>query len=54
MTRPDDLEPTGRLDTPSCPECQQGKHDNCDTTSWNVVTDEPQPCPCWESGHAYY
>lgn len=31
---------------PDCPECTAGKHTNCDGTTWNPTTDQPQPCPC--------
>jgi hypothetical protein len=34
-----------------CPECVQGKCRNCDGTTWDVVADEPAPCPCWARGH---
>ena len=36
---------------PPCPECVQGKHDNCDGTTWDVIIDEPAACPCAEHGH---
>lgn len=29
-----------------CPECQQGKHGNCDTTAWDHITDTPTACSC--------
>lgn len=29
-----------------CPECQQGKHGNCDGTGWDNLRDEPTDCPC--------
>jgi hypothetical protein len=29
-----------------CPECAQGKHRNCDGTSWNEVLDSPDTCEC--------
>jgi hypothetical protein len=31
----------------TCPECQQGKHSNCDSTGWKFDTDEPGVCGCW-------
>lgn len=34
-----------------CPECQQGKHPNCDGTTWNNRTDAPDTCPCHAAGH---
>lgn len=34
-----------------CPECMQGKHQNCDGGTWDEVHDEPAPCPCSEVGH---
>jgi hypothetical protein len=36
-----------------CPECQQGKHGNCDGTSWDDLLDQPCPCPCEEAGHGH-
>jgi uncharacterized protein with PIN domain len=29
-----------------CPECQQGKHPNCDGTTWDYQKDEEGVCPC--------
>lgn len=34
-----------------CPECNAGKHGNCDGTTWDVVTDDFAACPCREAGH---
>jgi hypothetical protein len=34
-----------------CPECQQGKHLNCDGMSWDMVADDEAPCPCEAAGH---
>lgn len=34
-----------------CPECGQGKHDNCDGTSWDVLADEETVCPCADADH---
>lgn len=31
---------------PYCPECQQGKHGNCDGTTWDNYDDAAAPCPC--------
>lgn len=39
------------LDPEPCPECAQGKHGNCDGTTWDNLLDEPAPCPCDEAGH---
>ena len=30
-----------------CPECEQGKHGNCDGTTWDDEADRPAPCPCF-------
>lgn len=29
-----------------CPECRQGKHGNCDGTTWDTERDEEADCPC--------
>lgn len=34
-----------------CPECAQGKHTNCDGTTWNVLTDAQDVCPCRDASH---
>lgn len=34
-----------------CPECQVGKHINCDGTSWDFRYDEYVVCPCYEAAH---
>lgn len=34
-----------------CPECEVGKHDNCDDRTWNHLTDAYTICPCSENGH---
>lgn len=34
-----------------CPECRQGKHQNCTGWAINEETDEVGPCPCEEGGH---
>jgi hypothetical protein len=36
---------------PICPECQQEKHENCDSTAWDWETDSPVPCDCWKRNH---
>lgn len=33
----------------ACPECEQGKHDNCDGTSWDTDRDREAECPCSQS-----
>ncbi len=35
-----------------CPECDTGKHGNCDGTALDTNADELVPCPCAEGGHA--
>lgn len=34
-----------------CPECVQGKHQNCDRTAWNNTKDEETKCPCTDESH---
>jgi hypothetical protein len=34
-----------------CPECRDGKHDNCDGSGWDRETDEFIRCPCAQRGH---
>lgn len=34
-----------------CPECEQGKHGNCDGTTWDTLRDEPTDCPCGARDH---
>jgi hypothetical protein len=29
-----------------CPECVQGKHQNCDGQAWDFDADEPTGCGC--------
>ena len=36
--------------TESCPECQQGKHDNCDGLTLNK-NDDFVECPCYKTNH---
>ena len=40
-------------DPEPCPECAQGKHGNCDGTTWDNELDEPAPCPCEAAGHGH-
>lgn len=35
----------------ACPECDQGKHGNCDGTAWDVEADDRIECPCAAAGH---
>lgn len=35
----------------ACPECLQGKHDNCDGSTWDTALDQPGLCPCYKAGH---
>jgi len=37
--------------TEPCPECQQGKHGNCDGVTWDNLADGYVDCPCAERGH---
>lgn len=34
-----------------CPECIQGKHQNCSGYSWNNTKDEETNCPCSDESH---
>jgi hypothetical protein len=34
-----------------CPECVQGKHVNCDHTTWSTILDSLVGCPCAVRGH---
>lgn len=36
-----------------CPECVQGKHDNCDGVTWDQETDTYADCPCYLDGHGH-
>jgi hypothetical protein len=36
---------------PVCPECQQGKHGNCDGTAWDEGRDEISLCRCEDPMH---
>jgi hypothetical protein len=31
---------------PICPECEQGKHPNCNGEAWDSVTDSITDCKC--------
>lgn len=42
---PTEPEPTSWV----CPECEQGKHRNCNGTAWDFDADELVPCGCTES-----
>jgi hypothetical protein len=44
-------EPDTDEERPVCPECQQGKHGNCDASAWSDITDTPTWCRCWANGH---
>jgi hypothetical protein len=34
-----------------CPECQQGKHQNCDGLAWDFEIDKLTHCDCEEGDH---
>jgi hypothetical protein len=34
-----------------CPECRQGKHDNCDGTAYDIEADALVRCLCVDSPH---
>lgn len=36
---------------PVCPECEQGKHSNCDGTAWDNEADAVVACGCAQEGH---
>lgn len=40
-----------RFTLPPCPECAQGKHGNCDGTTWDEIGDAPATCPCLTDRH---
>jgi len=42
---------TEKDDIPVCPDCIQGKHQNCSGTSWNNTKDEETKCPCLDVSH---
>jgi hypothetical protein len=35
-----------------CPECQQGKHQNCEGQAWDDAADAPGPCACADPAHS--
>lgn len=35
----------------TCPECDQGKHDNCGGDALDEVRDEITTCDCYSAGH---
>jgi hypothetical protein len=37
---------------PICPECTQGKCQNCSGQAWDAEADEPGPCTCGDESHA--
>lgn len=39
------------IEQPICPECQQGKHGNCNGEAWDMLGDHPTPCACGDHGH---
>jgi hypothetical protein len=43
--------PAFSTNPPACPECVQGKHGNCDGTTWDAEADVPATCPCAQAGH---
>lgn len=38
---------------PVCPECKNGKHQNCDGVALNE-NDTLDQCACEETGHGFY
>lgn len=30
----------------ACPDCEQGKHQNCTGYAWDTKTDQETVCPC--------
>jgi hypothetical protein len=34
-----------------CPECIQGKHQNCTGQAWDFDTDTPTRCECTDEQH---
>lgn len=34
-----------------CPECRDGKHDNCNGDAWDMAADQPAACSCQARGH---
>lgn len=39
-------------ESPVCPECQQGKHQNCSGQAWDNAADEAVACGCDDESHA--
>jgi recombination protein RecT len=37
--------------SPTCPECQQGKHQNCEGQAWDNDADGPVACACADESH---
>jgi len=35
----------------ACPECEVGKHGNCDGRAWDLVHDKYVECDCAVDGH---
>jgi hypothetical protein len=35
----------------ACPDCEQGKHRNCDGGTWDNDADDFTVCPCYQAGH---
>jgi len=40
-----------RVQARACPECRQGKHDNCDGEAWDDELDAPVACECSRNEH---
>lgn len=36
---------------PICPECEQGKHGNCDGLTWDDIKDDYTYCTCSSDRH---
>ena len=34
------------MEVRDCPDCEQGKHQNCTGEAWDTVADAPTVCPC--------
>jgi len=39
-------------ESPICPECVAGKHQNCEGQAWDNAADEPVGCACADEAHA--
>jgi hypothetical protein len=46
------MTPDERQNAPICPECNAGKHQNCDGSAWNDAADDVDVCACERAGHA--